>query len=432
MPRRLGTLARLWRDRRGVVLIYGTFVLAAIFGMGGLAIDGGRLMSLHSDMQSYADHAALAAAGELDGNDGAIAQATVAANNYVADAQKFASGGPGGLDIAGLRFLHSLPASDDDPITAAFVTTDDAEAAYVEVTVGPLQTDNILMAGLVLIGIVPDMQGEATVTAVAGGPNAERGRFFCDITPLMFCVPGGMSREELRTWLPGRQIRLKAAQGPGWGPGAFGLLNVNFDPNGPCGAPNTGADFFRCAVAVEQSITRCFSRQGVDVMPGQASGPSESGFNVRMDIYATSLGSRRNHPLFRPAPNVIKGVRPRGGGSCITSAEPLESNVAPLPIEQCLLDGTCPGPSARFSPAQTVDPAQRAAYVEQNYTNVGAPDRTGGATTRYGMYMNELASAGNGPILDSPPLEETGRRTCASSASPDPERRVLIAAGIEQ
>ena len=84
----------------------------------------------------------------------------------------------------------------------------------------------------------------------------------------MFCPPAGMDREQLRSWLPGRQIRLKAQNF--WGPGAFGLLDVNFDENGRCGSPNQGANFFRCAVGVERSITRCFSRRGVDVRPGQA------------------------------------------------------------------------------------------------------------------------------------------------------------------
>ena len=48
------------------------------------------------------------------------------------------------------------------------------------------------------------------------------------------------------------------------------------------------------------------------------------------------------------------------------------------------------------------------------------------------MYMNEIGNSGTGDILDtSAGLEESGRNSCASSASSDPERRVLVAAAVD-
>ena len=50
------------------------------------------------------------------------------------------------------------------------------------------------------------------------------------------------------------------------------------------------------------------------------------------------------------------------------------------------------------------------AYVQQNYTDVGMADKTGGATTRYQMYRNEIDNSGTGDILDTAAgLEESGR-----------------------
>jgi hypothetical protein len=117
-------------------------------------------------------------------------------------------------------------------------------------------------------------------------------------------------------------------------------------------------------------------------------------------MYATSLKSKRNDPEFLPAPNVIKGYKANSGG-CINNNNPTPSNVAELPQAQCLLDENCTGPSNRFSSSPTVDPGQRADYVQQNYTDVGMADKTGGATTRHQMYLNEIANSGTGDILDT-------------------------------
>ena len=59
-------------------------------------------------------------------------------------------------------------------------------------------------------------------------------------------------------------------------------------------------------------------------------------------------------------------------------------------------------------------------------------DRTGGATTRYQMYQNEIANAAGGDILDtSAGLEESGRPMCSSNMSSNPDRRVLVAAAVD-
>jgi hypothetical protein len=418
-------LRRFVDDTQGGILALSIILLLFVLGTGGLILDFSRVWNSQSELQAFADHAALVAAGELDGSADAITRANNALAQLITDRQAYASQ-DATLDASDLQvtFLRNLPSADTDNDFSPFVTSDPVRAQFVRVVVNP-HTVSTIFAN-VLLSVSGNSQVDLNVSAAA---VAGRTQFVCDITPLMFCTPSGMDRETLRSWLPGRQIRLKAQSS--WGPGAFGLLDVNFDENGPCGSPNQGANFFRCAVAVERSITRCFSRRGVDIRPGQAVGPSESGLNARLDIYGTSLQSKRNDPDFAPAPNVIKGYKPSGGGSCIGNT-PTPSNVAELPQAQCLLDENCSGPSVRFSSSKTVDPVQRSAYVQQNYTDVGMADKTGGANTRYQMYRNEIANSGSSDILDtSAGLEESGRPMCSSNMSSDPDRRVLVAAAVD-
>jgi hypothetical protein len=420
-----GLLCRLVADTGGGILAFSVVLLLFVLGTGGLILDFSRVWNSQSELQAFADHAALVAAGELDGNPDAITRANNALAQLITDRQAYASQDVT-LDASDLQatYLRGLPAADTDDDFSPFVTTDPALAQYVRVVVNPHTVSTIFANVLLAVSGNAQVDFDVAAAAVAGYTQ-----YVCDITPLMFCTPDGMDRETLRSWVPGRQIRLKAQSF--WGPGAFGLLDINFDEDGPCGTPNQGANFFRCAVAVERSITRCFSRRGVDIRPGQAAGPSESGLNARFDIYTTSLQSQRNNPDFAPAPNVIKGHKPSGGGSCIGN-NPTPSNVAELPQAQCLLDENCSGPSVRFSSSRTVDEGQRQTYVQQNYTDVGMADKTGGANSRYQMYKNEIANSGSGDILDtSAGLEESGRASCSSTMSPDPDRRVLVAAAVD-
>src|SRR5881396_3894914 len=66
---------RLARDERGAVLIYVSLALTVFMGFTALVIDGGRLFTLDTEMQSAADALALAGAAELDGNSDAITRA---------------------------------------------------------------------------------------------------------------------------------------------------------------------------------------------------------------------------------------------------------------------------------------------------------------------------------------------------------------------
>ena len=420
-------LRRLIDDAQGGVLALSVVLLLFLLGTGGLILDFGRVWNSQSELQAFADHAALVAAGELDGNAGR--------DHAGQHRARPADHRPAGLRERGRRpststdlqatFLSGLPAADTDNDFGPFVTADPTLAQYVRVVVNPHTVSTIFANALLAVSGNGQVDLNVGAAAVAGFTQ-----FVCDISPLMFCPPPGMDREQLRSWLPGRQIRLKAQNF--WGPGAFGLLDVNFDPNGPCGNPNQGANFFRCAVGVERSITRCFSRRGVDVRPGQAAGPSESGLNTRFDIYSTSLKSKPQRPGLRAGAQRHQRLQAVGRRR-LHQQQPDRRPTSP----RCRRRSACwprtaPVRACASRPRRPSTRRSGAAYVQQNYTDVGMADKTGGATTRYQMYRNEIDNSGTGDILDTAAgLEESGRHSCSSGQSADPDRRVLVAAAVD-
>jgi len=62
-------------DARGVVAIWVVVSMALFCAIGALVVDVGRLYNLHSQLVTFADHAALAAAQELNGENGAVNRA---------------------------------------------------------------------------------------------------------------------------------------------------------------------------------------------------------------------------------------------------------------------------------------------------------------------------------------------------------------------
>ena len=167
-----------------------------------------------------------------------------------------------------------------------------------------------------------------------------------------------------------------------------------------------------------------FDQRGVDIEPGQKVGIEDAIFNVRFDIYKAIMNGEKNDPDYAPAPNVIKGIVPKGGGACIGNNEVTSPNTKGMPRDDCLAAGTC----GRFGNGNWS--AGRTEYVNYNYAGT---DPHLSASTRYDYYLAEIAAAGGGgssaAILSG--LAETGRPQCSSNQSPDPERRVIIAAGID-
>ena len=64
--------------------------LTALVAVGGIAFDYAHLAAMDTELQDAADHAALAAATQLDGESDSETRATEAANNLITNETRFA------------------------------------------------------------------------------------------------------------------------------------------------------------------------------------------------------------------------------------------------------------------------------------------------------------------------------------------------------
>lgn len=401
-------------DERGTILVFWGISLGVVLGFVALSFDLGRAGITRTELQSFADNVALAAAGELDGSPGAITRAEAAAA-LILDSHSF---GNTDRELQGqadyqLIFHRSLPAS--DATVAADVTTDPALAAFVQVSVTQTVVESTFGAAFAVLTDRARRDYALGATAVAG-----MAIYACDVTPMMFCLP---TADYNATDNIGAMVRLRSGgNGAAWAPGDFGFLDparLKVDEDGPCGGLN-GAQEMACLLGAVDHVTQCFNQRGVDMEPGQKVGIENAIFNVRFDIYRSIMNGRRNNPDYAPAPNVIKGVVPRGGGACIgNNSDPSPDSVA-LPRDDCFAGGTC----TRFG--NGIWSTGRANYVAVNYDG---SDPHPAALTRYEYYLEEIESAGIAGILEG--RAETGLPSCSGSAPADADRRVIIVAGID-
>jgi Flp pilus assembly protein TadG len=430
-----------WRkDEEGGTLVFVGVCLTVLLGFAALTFDLGRVAATQSDLQGFADHVALAAAGELDGKDDAISRATNAAEELIQDRQTFADGGQelGGSADYSLRFLSGLPNADrayfdpnDDLPT--FVTTDSTEATLVEVTTVPRTVFlPFFRAFAVLLGSDPS-DAQVGARAVAGFTQ-----YACDVTTLMFCLPDDNYDADTHA---GDTILLRSGGGSGaWGPGDFGFVDPNtfaLDPNGPCSKPIqlTGVKLDACLIAASGNRTRCFAQRGLDLEPGQKVGIENSIFNTRFDMFNGIMSNLKTNPHYSPGPHVVSGLTSTGGGQCLKNNPEPSTDTMAFPPDDCFgPPNTCDdGEEGRFGNGDWDDGL--IAYVNKNYgtppDTVGTIDPFGApGITRFEYYKAEVNAAGaSSDILTG--RSETGRAQCASDSIDNVNRRVFIAAGID-
>ena len=464
-------------DERGAIMILIAILIALFLGMVALSFDTGRAAASQTELQSYADSIALAAAGELDQQDDAIVRAQAAAADLIVDEVTFTTGGRTALEYDPndasasdviLTFLRDLPANDQTDLSG-LATTDPELARFVHAEARP-RTVATPFANV--IGVFTgngERNYQIGARAVAGIES-----YACDITPLMFCIPPPDATTTPPTaWRAdnhiGQQILLRTGGlGAAWTPGEFGFLdpvtNLGLvDPLGPCaGMSRNSAGFYRCIIGVDRGVTGCVASRGVDFLTGQRNG-LVSAFNTRFDMYEQPMQSMRTDPAWAPAPNVTKGVIGRQGpnpapNACIGNSGGMASGAQTLPPDSCFLLGTC----TRFGNSRTNAPAWDSAtsgpYVDINhdgndprasghYSGLGNPHMQGRPEwqgTRYEMYLAEIeqAAALSNPTA-TPPVRapmlttsdttvlETGLPVCSTQPPALPERRLIVAAAID-
>lgn len=338
----------LFRDESGSALIYVTVLLTVLGGVGVLAMDVGRLSTIHSQMQNAADAASLAGAQELDGRADAITRATNAVAAVI-NRQDFGDtpgmvAAPtatcgGGTTTNCLRFLSSLPASDDAPISGGNVTTNPTEARFIEVRLAPVGFSAMFAA---TAGAAANARtGQVAATAVAGNDP-----LICGVPPLVMCKPSNPNALD-----PGKMIKsfMQPSSGAGGGSasylgGQFGLLCPADDATN-CGAQAVGQNI--------ASITgTCVRAADMAMKAGVSLQQVRAGLNARFDWWLPQAsdgnGPWREQAAYVPARNVTQGTEPKGSPlsastQCDRQAlDPTES--AALPRDTCLENGGC----ARF------------------------------------------------------------------------------------
>lgn len=282
--RKAGGLKGLIRSEHAAIAPLTALSLVGLIAVGGLAFDYSRMVSLDTDLQDAADHAALAAASQLDREADQCARAEASASALVANDTRFATDGGGSL------------------VTIDSVVCDDA-ARRVDVTVAARTVDFSLTP---FIGMF-----NANLQATAA---ASVGSAICKVPPFMMCNPGENAGDPDFTTgnYVGKGIELVGGGGGAWAPGNFGFLDV--------GADNNGTPDLREALAKNSVALLCIPDNGVDTDPG-LSATFANAFNTRFDIYDN--GYARNNCFSNPACgsdlNVVKDlVRTTGGPTAAT------------------------------------------------------------------------------------------------------------------
>ncbi len=350
--KRTGLPRSLARNVRGSVAVYVAITAPVLLGIGALAVDLGRLMTVNTELQNAADAAAMAGADELDRLSGARDRAKATAKDAVANLQTFATGGAevtistaDCADVAAgdpcMRFLKSLPADDGDPITNANLAATDKEARFIEVNVGTRTVTNVLIR---LVG--GPAIASTSATAVAGNDP-----LYCNVPPMFMCnptEPPGNTDLELSVFagpsVEGRQMEM-FHQGAGGSltPGNFGLLC----PLGTESQQNCGGSSVRDALA--STTGTCISADTVTTKTGVTLEMVRTGVNARSDYWTFQATDDDNVPWrqqdrFQPAANVTQGGEKDGGVGNFARCEydPLPATQAMgLPRDQCHLDGNC-------------------------------------------------------------------------------------------
>lgn len=280
----------------------GPMYALALFGLiivAGAGWDYSRMMTMDSELQNAADQAALAAATQLDGSEGAMQRARDAANTYLATStsewvnETRLSTDAAGRPITSLTFnFYDGYDRASDTFGTEITDDDDGEnATVVLVTVNPRATKFYLTA---IGGLLSS--GGIAANAVAGLDTA-----VCKVPPLMFCAPSAnFPNIDIATGATdigkGIQLHPRANEADPWASGNFGFLNIDYTDT-PSGNPNTtlgwNSDFSGCAGEAVESRTG--SRT-----------PEVRALNTRFDLYGSGTPGCDGSGNFCPAENVRK------------------------------------------------------------------------------------------------------------------------------
>lgn len=394
----------LLRSTSGAVAPTVALSLFGLIAAGGIAFDYARMAALDTELQSAADQAALAAAGQLDGETDARQRAADAVNELLSNETRFADDGcgsavkvgtstglPTGCDTAGtLRFYQ-----DKDKTTLA---TSDAEAKFVEVEV------NKRKANFALTPIVQIFSsGDITALAYAGV-----GQAICKQPPVMICNPdepiGNGNANLPFNVVAGQGMRL--VTGDATAPGNFGWLESNIGDE----KDSNGSPALFAALSYDTPPGECQPVDGVTTKTGMVAAALSS-FNTRFDVFANGNPTCPGKPggVCSPSINTRKDLvcKSSDNVSCNGTANWTESASPYRPQSASVLPVGGPYPDIMGYPRDLVHAVpnspttpimgdgqwDRDAYfrVNYNWTHAQWTAVLSSSITRYELYKWEIA-----------------------------------------
>ena len=407
----LRALSRLGKGTKAAVAPTVALSLFALVGMGGIAFDYAHLVALDTELQQAADHAALAAATQLDRSDDAQARASGAiqnpgTNRLAANITRFAndsSGSGQSVEIADITFCSEFDDTVADTTAACTVASGDTDSAFVIVTT-ELRTANFAFTP-----VVAAFSGTISASAVAGVQSS-----ICNVAPLLVCAPNNSfpTNNDI-----GKGIVMKVAGGSAWAPGNYGFLDF--------GAGNPAV----MDALMGFGLDGCQGTDDNQTEPGNKN--ATDALNTRFDIYAgtgatnnpsacdpsdgngcPALNTRKDMTLEMeykirqdgglpaPDPSTVPACGAAAGGSLATGQVSydndfvLEPAAKGFPRDTCHYGGSCSG--GNFGDADW----DRSGYMEANHPGVAtsavaaAAGKTVATLTRYDVYVWEQATSG--------------------------------------
>lgn len=278
----------LFREERGAVAATYAIGIMGLIVVAGVGYDYTRMVAVDSELQNAADQAALAAATQLDQEEGACARASAAAVNLLRNLTMLSNDGRGNrISVTddgqcGAGDLEARPGEPGFKWVRFFqdkgkttVANTDAEARFVEVFVDPRE------ALYALTPVVATFRGSGNLNAAA---LAGIGNAVCKAPPVMICNPGEDSGDPNFTVgnYVGKGLKLVSVGGGpgGWVPGNFGYLDNEGYSNGVPG--------LREALGWQDLPGDCIAYTGVDTKPG-GNVPATDAMNTRFDIYDSNV-----------------------------------------------------------------------------------------------------------------------------------------------
>lgn len=381
------------REEDGALLPFFAICVAIIFLIAALSFDLGRRASTQTELQSFVDNVALAAAGELDGQVGSRARARAAADELISDSFVFGTefDGGAGTTLSGdtdytLNFYATLPLEDQTPLTGAIPDSNvdgDVIARFVHISLFPNSeigpSDNRVSVPWVFARILrvftSDPLPDERVGAEAVAGFTALG---CGLAPVFFCAP---ETTPPGTWDSsqhiGDTIHLRAG-GPGWEPGNFAWLDVEsmvlVDEGSPCFGITSTAELYACLVTADGLLTTCFESGSVDLLTGNKNGIAPTAFNTRFDMFdatAQNYIDKAWGAYAPPAPVVSKSYV--DGTTCPGGPQTATTTTVDFPPDDCMVYSLLPGScdqvyAGRERYGDSVWDQGRLNYVEQNYS----------------------------------------------------------------